>query len=448
MFEFKFPDVAEGIHEGKLISWLVKEGDEVTADQEICEIETDKSILQIPIPISGKIFKIHHEQGAMVKVGDILVTVDNGKAEKTKTKQATKQKDVPSNQTKRNQKYEKKNVKKQNITEKVAKKDILILPKDRKYAKEKGIVLEKVVGTGPGGRITRKDLDKLEGEVLTTDNEKNTNEKIIRIRSRRRIPPSIRLIALQNDIDPETFMMLLNAKQEEISIKEQNKQKQLTVQGKREKLSTIREVIKHRMELAWHIVPHAAVGVEIEVDNLVKERKKAKEKHKNKVKVTYLAYIVKAVAKCLAKFPIMNSSLDDVANEIIYRKEINIGIAVDTEYGLIVPNIKNSDKKSLLEIAAEIEDLATRSREKKIKPAEITKGTFTITNIGSFGGVTGSSIVNYPESAILMVGTIINRESKSLLPLQVTFDHRTIDGGDAGRFLNTLSELLNKPEKL
>ena len=414
MFEFKFPDIGEGITEGQLLKWKVKEGDKVKEDQSLAEIETDKAVADIPSPKSGKIVKLHFKEGDTVKVGDVLVSIAE-KGEKT-TVTPEKKKETPK---------EKKSVAvvgeleeaEEEIPAAVKKETkksaarVLALPSVRKLAKDFDLDLTQINGTGKGGRITKEDVESA-------------------------------------------------AKS---SIKEETRPSQVKVTKKydfygyieRIPLHGIRKTIAKNMIESYTTIPHVTHTDEADVTELVKLREKEKlNAMKKKIKLTFLPFIIKAVVSALKEHPYVNSSIE--GEEIVLKKYYNLGIAVDTPEGLLVPVIKEADQKSIFDIAKEIEVLAEKARSRKIDLGDLKGGTFTITNIGSLGGIYATPIINNPECAILAPGRIekqprvidFNMRIRDILPLSFSFDHRIIDGAEAARFMNSLIKMLEDPDLL
>ncbi|MBI2448813.1 2-oxo acid dehydrogenase subunit E2 [Candidatus Pacearchaeota archaeon] len=395
MFEFKFPDVGEGIEEGEIVEWNVKEGDTVKSDQVIGKVETDKAVVDIPSPKSGKILKILVKTGQKVKVGQVMIVIGE-KGEKYsplhRASQVTK-------------KEPKKAYGVVGELEVAPEGEVLAMPRTRKIAEELGI-----------------DLSKFEGVVK----------------------------------EEELGSPLHRASQETESKKPLVKKK-YDMYGYIDRIpfKSIRKAVAQKMSESWQNVPHVTHMDNIIMDELIKLRdEKKKLAEKKKIKMTYLPFIVKAVLEGFKKFPILNSSLEE--NEIIVKKYFNIGIAVATDEGLMVPVIKGADKKDILQIAQEIEELAEKARKRSIDLADLKGGTFTITNIGSVGGKFFTPIVNYPESSILGLGRMEDKVFyennkvivKKILPVSFSFDHRIADGGTVSAFMNLVKELLENPKKL
>lgn len=409
MIEFKFPDVGEGIQEGEVVKWLVKENDVVKQDDVIVKIETDKAVVDIPSPASGKISKINFKEGQIVKVGQVLVVIDDGKTEsKPKEPVTEKRKSVGVI-------GELEEASDEVVEEKVVKKEIfkenkvLALPSVRKLAKEKGIDLNLIKGTGKKGEITKEDVESYNGE--------KTEVKPIGIKVEKKYD-------IYGYVD-------------------------------RIPLKGVRKTIALNMLRSFRETAPVTSMIDVDVTHLWDIREKQKEiAEKQGVKLTFLPFIVKAVVEALTLHPYVNSSIEN--EEIILKKYYNIGIAVDTEVGLIVPVIKRAEIKDVMSIAKEIVELSNKVKDRSIDIADLKGGTFTITNYGSIGGNYGTPIINYPECAILGVGRIEElpriAEGKiiprKILPLSVTFDHRIVDGAEIARFMMDVKKRLEDPAML
>jgi len=390
--EFKFPDIGEGIEEGRIVRWLVKEGEVVEEHQVVGEVETDKAIAEIPSPYAGKIVKINFKEGDTVKVGEVLFVVESsGEEEKPTLKPAGAVGYL------------------EEATE-VEQPRILATPAVRKLAKDLGIDLAKVKGTGPGGRITEEDVKKLS----TLDAKRYT-------------------LKAKRKYDMWGYIDYVP-------------------------LSGIRKsVARHMVEAVSH-APHVTIMEEMDATELVRIRaEKLKEAEKQNIKLTYLPFIMKALVEAMKEYPMVNATLDEEAQEVIVKKYYNFGIAVDVDgQGLMVPVIKGVDQKDIFQIAKEIVDLADKARARKIDLQDLRGGTFTITNFGSLGSWFATPILNYPEVAILGLGRMREKPVveegkvviKPIMPLSLTFDHRVLDGAYAIRFLNKMMECLQDKEKL
>ena len=402
MFEFKFPDIGEGITEGNLLKWKVKVGDKVKQDQSLAEIETDKAVADIPSPVSGTVLKLHFKEHETIKVGDILITIAD-KGEKEIKKETIKksvsvvgeleesEEDIP----------EVKSVKQSYI------KKIQALPSVRKLTKDLNIDITAIKGSGKNGMIIKSDI-----ENLAKQETKKTEIKVVK------------------KYDFYGYI------------------ERIPLQG-------IRKTIAKNMSQSYSTIPHVTHTDEADVTELVKLREKEKlNAEKRNIKLTFLPFIIKAIILSLKNHSYVNSSLEQ--EEIILKKYYNIGFAVDTPDGLLVPVIKNADSKSILEIAKEIYELAEKAKTRKIDLGDLKGSTFTITNVGSLGGIYSTPIINYPECAIIALGKIkkqpkiidFNIRIRDVLPLSFTFDHRIIDGAEAARFVNDIIKMLEDPDLL
>ncbi len=426
MLEFKFPDVGEGIHEGTIVKWRVKEGEEVKSDQVLVEVETDKAIVEIPSPKAGVIGKMFHKEQEIIKVGETLVViVDKGEtydpaavSQPPVTQAPAGEKgpgvvgsidssnaEIPKAEI-RARAHSSQSVPWGQATTQNSTFAIKILPATRMLAQKLGVDISKISGTGRSGLIIDEDIKKAAPAPVQTSTP---------------VSPA------------KTFSGPIT----------------------RTPYKGIRKAIGDNMTKSHtNTVPVTHFDT-IDVTKLVAKRESEKPAAtQQNIKLTFLAYITKAVAETLKEFPIINSELDESnpsAPEIITKNFYNIGIAVDTDDGLFVPTIKDADKKDLLTIAKEITDLAEKARTKKLTPQDMSGGTFTITNYGSIGGDFATPVINYPEAAILGLGKI--KDSISLDPtgkpiiaktmgFALTFDHRILDGAVAARFVNAVAQKL------
>ncbi|WP_249869917.1 dihydrolipoamide acetyltransferase family protein [Oceanobacillus saliphilus] len=422
-FHFKLPDIGEGIHEGEIVKWFVKEGDEVKEDDVLCEVQNDKAVVEIPSQVDGTVTKIHVEEGEVAIVGDTLISFD-AEGYESEDEPVEEKKDEPASKEEKSEKAT------EEAAPETADSDsdddfdgarIIAMPSVRKYARENDVKISTVTGSGKNGRVLKEDIDTyLSGDQQAAPAEKaETPEASVDT-------PSQPAAAPQGQY-PET----------------------------REKMTSIRKSIARAMVNSKTKAPHVTLHDEIDVTELVAHRKKFKAiAAEQEIKLTYLPYVVKALVSASKKFPIINSYIDENTDEIVQKHYFNIGIAADTDRGLLVPVVKDADKKSIFEISSEINELAGKARNGKLKPDEMKGASNTISNIGSAGGQWFTPVLNYPEAVILGIGRIaekpIVRDGEivvaPVLALSLSFDHRIVDGATAQLALNQIKRLLNDPQ--
>jgi pyruvate dehydrogenase E2 component (dihydrolipoamide acetyltransferase) len=394
--QFRFPDVGEGITEGEIVRWLVKEGDEVKADEALAEIETDKAVVEMPSPYAGTVLKLHFKEKDLIKVGQVLVTI--GEKGEAVPEAAPSPAGMPAARP----------VAPVQAAAPGRTSEVLATPKVRALAKELGIDINAVPGTGPAGRITEED-------VRSTKDKPAEKKPEIKIKAKYDLFGSLERIPLRG----------------------------------------VRRATAKKMRESLDKAAHVTHCDEADAGALVALREKMKpEAEAAGIKLSYLPFIVKALIEALKLHPTLNATLDDEEGEIVVKKYYNIGIAVDVPDGLIVPVVKMADQKSVLDIAAEIQTLAKAARERTLDLADLKGGTFSVTNVGVFGGDFATPIINYPEAAILATMKIADRARvengavvvKKTLPLCLSFDHRIIDGAEAARFTRDLIRFLESPE--
>ena len=380
VYNFKLADIGEGIVEGEVSKWYVKVGDIVKENQPLVEIITEKVTVELPSPADGTIMKIGPEAGKIVKVGEVIVVIDDGKEEDDTIEDS---KDNVSE------------VKSKDRIKEIKNKKIIATPAVKRVAKEMGIDINKVVGTGEDGRITEKDVK------LYSNLEVQSNEERIAFRG-------------------------------------------------------TRKTIAERLAKASNRVVQAWIMEEIDMTRVTELKDKLKKSSTEDIKLTYMPFFVKAVIRSLKSNPRINASLDEESEAIVIKKDYNIGIATDTEQGLVVPVIKKAQDKDITEIAKEIEELSLEAKSGKLNLEDTQGGTFTITNIGAIGGISSIPIVNYPEAAILAINKIMKKVvlwegeivARDRVYLSLSFDHRLLDGADVARFLNSIRKCLEDPESL
>ncbi|HYK75272.1 MAG TPA: dihydrolipoamide acetyltransferase family protein [Pseudoneobacillus sp.] len=439
-FQFKLPDIGEGIHEGEIVKWFVKKGDKVQEDDVLCEVQNDKAVVEIPSPVAGTVEEILVEEGTVATVGQTLITFDAPGYENLKFKgdhedEAPKQEEkveAPAAPAQTAVAASNESTTANAIAATQAEVDpnrrIISMPSVRKYAREKGVEILRVQGTGKNGRILKEDIDAfLSGgatQVVTAEQ-----------------PVVQESAAAATTEKPKTAVAIPQGQYPET----------------REKMSGIRKAIAKAMVNSKHTAPHVTLMDEIDVTKLVAHRKKFKEVAAAKgIKLTFLPYVVKALTSALREYPALNTSLDDAAGEIIHKHYYNIGIAADTEKGLLVPVVKDADRKSVFNISNEINELAVKARDGKLAPDEMKGASCTISNIGSAGGQWFTPVINHPEVAILGIGRIAEKPivkdgeivAAPVLALSLSFDHRMIDGATAQNAMNHIKRLLNDPELL
>ncbi len=413
------PDIGEGVTEGEMVKWLVSVGDSVDVDQPVAEVMTDKATVEVPSPIAGTVAELVVNEGDIVPIETVMLKVDSSgssssKPAETKT-EAAPTPSAPAPQAAAPVAM----ATSTNIQPPVADSKVLATPSTRRLARELNVDINSVSGSGLAGRVTRDDvlaLSKGAGAVAAG-------------------APTMKL----PEFNVPSFNSS-NAQEEE-----------------RVPLRGIRRKIAQQMQMTKQIVPHFTLMDEANVTELYKTRAKVKAIGAGYgVKVTYLPFIIKALIATMREFPMFNSSIDDAAEEIVYKKYYNIGFAADTPQGLLVPVIKNADKKTILQLSQEITDLSTRARAGKLSMDEMKGACLTITNIGSVGGTYATPIINHPEVAILGMYKMVDKpvfmdgkfKAQKVMNYTVTCDHRIIDGAVAANFLNAFFKRIENPSHL
>ena len=409
---FKLPDLGEGIHEGEVIAVLVSVGDEVNEGDPILEVETDKASVEIPSPYTAKVLQIMVKPGDIIKVGDVMMTFSNG-AETVAKARSEKEPAEPDAAAGAPEKPP------------AGKKGpIPASPSTRRLARELGVDLHRVSPTGKAGLVTAEDVRNFAGKKVTAEGE--TGEPLRATTEAVHLEP-----AAVADEAPQL----------------PDFSKWGPVQ--RLPLRSIRRATAKQMTLAWSQIPHVNMQDEVDVSRLEDFRRRQKSQIESQGgKLTLTVFAVKAAAAALRKFPNFNVSVDPGKGEIISKDYYHVGVATDTGDGLIVPVIRDADRKSITEIAVELSELVKRTRSRKIRLEELQGGTFTITNIGAAGGRGHiAPIINYPEAAILGMGMArmkpvvkdnddgdYNIVPRLMLPVVLAIDHRVLDGVDSAKF--------------
>jgi pyruvate dehydrogenase E2 component (dihydrolipoyllysine-residue acetyltransferase) len=395
MPDFKLPDLGEGVTEAEVDRWLVKEGDSIAEDDPLVEVITDKATAEIPSPFAGVVTRIHVDAGGVVPVGTVLVSIqgDEDAGGNGETSAAVEATEAMAAPV----------PPQAPLREATNGSDVKAMPPVRKLARELNVDITTVSGTGPEGRVTRADVEAAAGGPA---------------------PAPVATTAGGGE--------------------------------RREPLRGVRRVIAERMSEAHRIVPPVTHVEECDVTELDATRKLANERSPDAPRLTFMPFIVKAVTTSLKEFPALNASLDDEAGEIVFHDRYDIGVAVDTPAGLVVPTVKDADRKRLRELAAEIERLAKGAREGRLTSDELKGSTFTVTSPGPFGGLMATPLVFHPQAAILGVhraseravvrdGQIVIRK---MMNLSITFDHRVLDGMTAAKFVLNVVRLLEHPAVL
>jgi pyruvate dehydrogenase E2 component (dihydrolipoamide acetyltransferase) len=460
--EFRLPELGENIESGDVVKILVSVGDTITKDQTVMEIETEKANIEVPSPVSGSVKEIFVKEGEKVKIGQLLLTIDEGAEVEVKKDEVKKQdkvevrKEEEIDERKKEKKVEKKEdkaevhkqeavkAKKEEKVEarleaKEEKKEGEVVefsrpvkvatdsksspelapaaPSVRRLARELGIDINQVAGSGSGGRISEEDI-KNYARMLLTDTGGTRSVGQIEFAP---LPDFTRWGEVE-----------------------------------RKPMTNVRRKTAEHLSIAW-TAPHVTQHDKADITDLEKLRKQlGKKAEAVGGKLTVTAMILRVVASALKVFPQINASVDMANNEIVYKKYYHIGVAVDTDRGLLVPVIRDVDKKNIFELSVELSQVSEKARNKKLTLDEMQGGTFTITNLGGIGGTYFTPILNFPEVAILGISRATYEpiftkgqfEPRPILPLSLSYDHRVIDGADAIRFLRWIIETLEQPFQL
>ncbi|MEO3944451.1 dihydrolipoamide acetyltransferase family protein [Gorillibacterium sp. CAU 1737] len=444
-FEYKFPELGEGLHEGEIVKIHIKVGDTVTDEDIIMDVQNDKAVVEVPCPVNGKVLEVNVKDGQVCHVGDVVAVIDaegelpeqpvDESQDKGTTHEPESEEQIKGNIGQAVVENVKDPAIEAQPTPQAASaapakdpSEVLATPSVRKLARDKGVNIGNITGTGKNGHVTREDvLAFAEGKTA----------------------PAAAPQAASTPAAPAAEAAPQAAKAAPAPVPAgPGVEERVPFKG-------IRKVIAGAMVKSAYTAPHVTLMDEVDVTKLVEFRNRMKPLAEKKgVKVTYLPFIVKALVAAAREFPILNSTLDEAAGEIVLKKYYNIGIATDTENGLIVPVIHDADRKNLFKIAESIKDLAARGREGKLSPNEMKGSTISITNIGSAGGMFFTPIINFPEVAILGTGRITEKPvvrngevvAAPVMALSLSFDHRLIDGATAQNFLNLVKNLLADPD--
>ena len=430
--EVKLPEVSDNVETGDVVKILVSIGDKIKIDQPVIELETDKAMFEVPSTEEGTVKEINVKEGESIKIGSVILKLETNGAESKKENKVEAKGEVkivePINEKKTEvieNKAEDKNVaykekddsmpivrSEDSVPYNVKGESAPATPSVRRLARELGVDIDRVTGSGQGGRIMEEDVKRFVKLNMTS------SDLGISV-SQKQLPD----FKKWGDVEIQT-------------------------------MNKVRVITAEAMTYAWSTIPMVTQSDKADITELEEFRKKYSGSVEEKGgHLTLTSMLVKVCTAALNKFPQFNSSIDLNKKEIILKKYFNIGIAVDTDRGLLVPVIKNTDKKSITEISVELNELAEKARTKKITPDEMDGGNFTISNLGGIGGTHFNPIVYSPQVAILGVSRGSKEavymdgifEPRLMLPLSLTYDHRIIDGADAARFLRWIAEALENP---
>jgi pyruvate dehydrogenase E2 component (dihydrolipoamide acetyltransferase) len=443
---FKLPDLGEGIHEGEILALRVSVGDEVKEGDVLLEVETDKAAVEVPSPYTGTVKEIMVKPGDLVQVGDVLITFGNGEAAEAEKPSETKpsppkevEKEVERAEARTKKESEEKQPEPERKSAVEGEKPVLrkegpipASPATRRLARELGVDLNQVTPSGPQGLVTAEDVRLLAGKEEKAGPKEEEQEG----RAAEARPISV--------LSPELPDFSKWGQIEKIPVK------------------SVRRATARRMALAWSQIPHVNSYDDVDLTELEAFR----QKHKADVeegggRLTLTVFALKAVVGALKTHPNFNASLDVERGEIILKHYYHIGVATATDDGLIVPVVRDVDRKSLVDLSIELKDMVEKTRQRKLKLEEMQGGTFTITNVGTMGGGQFAPIINFPQVAILGMGSarmqpvVIDKGEKRyeivprlILPVVLCVDHRVLDGADAMSFIKAVKDSLEDPEQL
>lgn len=430
MQEFKLPDLGEGMHEAEVVEWLVKPGDTLKLDQVMVKVETDKAVVEIPSPVAGRIAEIRVPDGQVAKVGEVLIVFETAASpnggSSSPSQSTTSAPEIAQSTSVLSLS--------QATPVPTTKQRVLAAPAVRKLAFELGIDLEQVTPSHPNGRVSIEDVRSYSEQAKASS----------------ALPASSASPAEQE-------MLEQPVSQAAPTIPQKMQQPVPSAEDERQPLKGLRKRIAEHMERSWRTVPHATAFDEVDGGALSAFRETLKPvAEKRGARLTYIPLLIKLLIPLLKEFPIFNASLDEERREIIYKHSYHIGVATASPEGLLVPVLRNADRLTLLEIASNLEQLIEGAKKRTLSLPELSGSTFTLNNVGSFGGSSGTPIINYPEVAILAVGRLQDKAvvqqgsiiARPIMPLALSFDHRLIDGAMAGAFLARFKELVENPCQL
>ncbi|MGQ9669701.1 MAG: dihydrolipoamide acetyltransferase family protein [Desulfosoma sp.] len=427
---FRLPDLGEGIHEGEIVDVLVQPGESITEGQPLLIVETDKASVEIPSPFTGVVETVHVQSGQVVRVGDALVTVrEKGEALEAPPMQVAAKSPTmePTPVREHGEREEREGL------------PVAASPATRRLARELGVDLRKVRPSGPGGRVTAEDV-----------------RQAAQARQEPQEPP-----AKLTEAAPEMEVEGPSRPAEDLLASEPVGLGAVPEGERRVPLRSVRRVIARRMQESWARVPHVTHHEGVDITDLERLREEVnRDVLMPEKRLSLTPFLVKAVVALLKEYPFFNARLDEQKQEIVLHDVYNVGVAVDSPRGLVVPVLKNADRKSIQELAAELRLLSQRARSGELSPEDVSGGTFTVTNIGPLGGRGFTPLINYPQVAILGAGKarlepVVTGSLEDhtltvrlILPVVLAFDHRVVDGADGARFVNRLKALLENPKKM
>ena len=416
-FEFRLPEVSEGVTKVDVASVAVKVGDTIAKGAVVCEVETDKAVAEIPSPVAGKVTAVHVSAGSSMKIGDLLLTIEAvgstaaapaapaaAPAAQAPVTPAAPPIAAPAAPA----------AAPAAATGSDAGPPAPAGPATRRLARKLGVNLRQVKGSAAGGRITIEDIEAFVRERMTQP----------AVPAAAAAAPGFGIVQAAPLPDFSRFGPV-----------------------EKQPMNKIFRTAASNLHAAWVTIPHVTQHDLADITELETARRKYVKANPNAPKITMTAIIIKAVVQALKAFPNFNSSVDMASGELVIKQYYHIGVAVDTPNGLVVPVIRNCDQKNILQVAAELAEIAGRARDRKLKAEDMQGGTFTITNLGGIGGTAFTPIVNYPEVAILGMSRTLNHlilengqlAERQMLPLSLSYDHRAINGADAARFIVKLS---------
>ncbi|WP_254536759.1 2-oxo acid dehydrogenase subunit E2 [Halomarina litorea] len=504
--EFKLPDVGEGLTEAEIVGWLVEEGDTVSEDQPVAEAETDKAVVEVPSPVNGTVKEIRVEAGEMVPVGEVIIvfetegdeggaaSADSGAEPETEGEGTAAE---PAGTEPEGSEAE----------PETPSGRVFAAPSARRLAREMGVDIAAVEGSGPGGRVSDADVrahaesggedeDGPEAPSVEAEGTKSATRRVSggdesdsgtassatttsvesADRDRTLAAPATRKLAEEEGVDLNSVptdeerdgQAFVTPEQVTAYAEAQHQAQQADTEAvsaavgeaaedERVPYRGIRRTIGKQMERSKYTAPHVTHHDEVDVTELVATRGELKATAEDRgIKLTYMPFVIKAVVAGLKEFPYLNSQLDEEAEEILLKKDYNVGVAVGTDAGLMVPVVRGADRKGMLQLSSEMNELVQKAHERSISREEMQGGTFTITNFGAIGGEYATPIINYPETAILGLGAIKEKPRvvdgevvpRHVMTLSLSIDHRVIDGAQAAQFTNRVMEYLENPKLL